>query len=172
LTRSYRDEYNAAPRAGRAIIKNDKERVVMNQRRVWILTACVMGALLIGCQNRNAAEQGSIDWVESFEAGMKEAADTGKLVMVDLYTDWCGWCKRLDREVYTNGEVAKLAKDFVCIKLNPEKDPENGRKFKVQGFPTIIFTDSAGKEIRRVVGYKPADKFLKEMERAKEDAEK
>ncbi|NOZ22769.1 MAG: thioredoxin fold domain-containing protein [Planctomycetes bacterium] len=132
---------------------------------VWVaLMVC-----LVGCGGGAGTEPGGdISWAKSFGDGMQEAANSGKPVMIDLYTDWCGWCKKLDSDVYTNGQVVALAKDFVCIKLNPEKDPENGAKFKVNGFPTIIFTDSDGKEVHRIVGYKPAKDFLTDMKKAKE----
>lgn len=136
-------------------------------RGLW---AALLGLLVLAWGTAVCAED--IAWAKSFDEGMKEAGDSNKPAMVDVYTDWCGWCKRLDKDVYTNADVAALAKDFVCIKLNPEKDKANGSKFKVEGFPTIIFTDAKGNEIHRVVGYKPAAAFLGEMKVAKEKAAK
>jgi thiol:disulfide interchange protein len=115
---------------------------------------------------------GEIVWAPTFEAGVKKAKTKDLPVMIDIYTDWCGWCKKLDKDVYTNAQVVTLAKQFVSIKLNPEKDKKNGKLFKVEGFPAIIFLDSKGKEINRIGGYLPAEEFLGEMQKALDIANK
>jgi len=56
-------------------------------------------------------------WNEGYPLAKKE----GKLILVDAYTDWCGWCKKMDRDTYANADVIKkLNKHFVVIKFNPE----------------------------------------------------
>lgn len=133
----------------------------MNAARVRGLAMALALAL------QGLATAGEIVWAPTFELGMKKAKAKNLPVMVDLYTDWCGWCKRLDQDVYTNREVKALAaSDFVSIKLNPEKDKRNGKLFKVTGYPTIIFTDPSGKELHPIVGYLPAERFLGEMKKA------
>ncbi len=126
-----------------------------------LCAALVAGAVLAG-----AVSAGEIVWAPSFELGMKKAKAKELPVMVDIYTDWCGWCKKLDKDVYTKPDVVALSKEFVCIKLNPEKDKKNGKLFKVDGYPAIIFTDAKGKELHRIGGYMPAEGFLAEMKKA------
>jgi thiol:disulfide interchange protein len=118
------------------------------------------------CGLAGMATAGEILWAKSYEAGLARVRAEKKPVMIDLYTDWCGWCKKLDEDVYPNESVAALSKAFVCIKLNPEKDKKNGKKFKVEGFPTIIFLNTKGEEINRIGGYLPAPKFAEEMKKA------
>ena len=61
-----------------------------------------------------------LQWFEYVE-GYNKAKAENKILLVDAYTDWCGWCKVMDRETYTNAEViAALNQDFVCVKFNPE----------------------------------------------------
>ena len=86
--------------------------------------------------------------------------------MVDYYTSWCGWCKRLDRDTYSSDEIGKYAdENIVSLKLNAEAGEGIGlaKKSGISGFPTIIFYNADGKEIHRVVGYKPAPGFMQEM---------
>ena len=134
------------------------------RRAVCGLAAAVV---LAAC---GSAVAGQIAWAPSYEAAVKKAKAVKKPLMIDLYTDWCGWCKKLDSDVYNKDEVIELSKEFVCLKLNPEKDKKNGKKFQVEGFPTIFFLDSAGKEINKIVGFRPADKFAAEMKKALEAA--
>jgi len=61
-----------------------------------------------------------LQWFEYVE-GYNKAKAENKILLVDAYTDWCGWCKVMDRETYTNADViAALNQDFVCVKFNPE----------------------------------------------------
>src|SRR3989442_1072077 len=83
--------------------------------------------------------------------------------MIDFYTDWCGWCKRLDRDVYAKSKIQeKLSKYVVPVKLNPEKGGINyslARKHGVHGYPTVVFLDSDGKKVESIGGYVPAERF-------------
>lgn len=110
----------------------------------------------------------------SFDAAIEQAKKTKKVVMVDYYTDWCGWCKVLDKKTYTDAEVSKYANsDFVSLKVNAEKGEgvALSKKSKVQGFPTIVFYNENGEEVHRVVGYQEADKFLQSMKIAAANSE-
>jgi thiol:disulfide interchange protein len=132
-------------------------------------------ALLAGCSERAPASDtanNGVQWVTSLEEGLKQAAEQDKPLMVDFYTDWCGWCKELDRQTYSDARVQDKAKQFVSVKVDAEADATNRRKYGVDGFPTIIFLDSAGTEIHRVPGFAPPDPFLKEMDKALAKAEK
>ena len=115
-----------------------------------------------------AAWAGEVKWEKNYDDGLALAKKEKKLVMVDVYTDWCGWCKKLDKDVYATKEVSDLlAKDFIAIKLNPEKSKKNANvaeKFGVRGYPNIIFLDADGKMLSQIGGYVPAKEFLQQME--------
>jgi thiol:disulfide interchange protein len=105
----------------------------------------------------------------AFADAMKQAKKEKKIIMVDYYTTWCGWCKRLDRDTYSSDELGKYADDnIVSLKLNAEAGEGIGlaRQSNITGYPTIIFYNADGKEIHRVVGYKPAPGFIQEMMKA------
>jgi len=62
----------------------------------------------------------TITW-HSFDEGLALAARENKKVLVDVYTDWCVWCKKMDEEVYTDDQIGKIVeKDFIAVKFNPE----------------------------------------------------
>ena len=109
----------------------------------------------------------------TFDAGLAEARMTHKKVLVDVYTDWCKWCKKLDADTYSNSKVlAYLEKTYVPVKMNGEgmgkvaykelkgTETDLTRAFGVRGFPTIIFLDSDGEMITQIATYLDADRFL------------
>lgn len=118
----------------------------------------------------------AVDWQNDYDASLAKAKKDNKLVIVDLYTDWCGWCKKLDRDTYSNMDVErKLTKDFVAVKLNPEKGPKAAKlakEFGTTGFPHIVFVNADGKKVSEINGYLPPKDFLKQLESVTEKATK
>ena len=109
----------------------------------------------------------------SFDEGLKQAKLTGKKVLVDVYTDWCSWCKKMDANTYANKKVSEyLNKNFVIIKLNAEGDGTitySGEKISpaqfaqgmgVTGYPATLFLKSDGQPITLLPGYSEADMFI------------
>jgi thioredoxin-related protein len=108
----------------------------------------------------------------TWDAGLAAAKSSGKPVLVDVYTDWCGWCKRMDKDVYSRSDVREiLDRHFVSVKLNAESSSlaaYQGRSksfrslasgFGVSGYPTTVFLKSNGEHLVNVPGYVPADRF-------------
>lgn len=107
----------------------------------------------------------------TYAEALKLAAKEKKIIMIDFYTDWCGWCKKLDRDTYSSEEIGKYAdENVISIKINADDKGGVGsafsKKLGITGFPTIVFFDADGKEIHRVVGYKPAPAFIQELQKA------
>jgi thioredoxin-related protein len=115
---------------------------------------------------------GDVKW-RSFDAGLAEAKKTHKKILLDVYTDWCKWCTKLDKEVYTNDKVSKyLTKAYIPVKLNGEGTGKVSYKsqtttemglaqsFGIRSYPTIIFLDSGGEPINSLGGFVDAERFL------------
>lgn len=122
-------------------------------------------------------------WNEGYPLALKE----NKIILVDAYTDWCGWCKKMDRDTYANPEVIKkLNKHFIVIKFNPElRDSTynidgqiySARDFYMQlsrgestGFPTTYFIDAKKKSVFIDPGYRDAKTFLQILDKVIADA--
>ena len=104
-------------------------------------------------------EKGSVSEV------LAKAKSENKVVMVDVLTDWCKWCIELDNKVYSKPEIYDFANvNQINYKIDAEKGEgvEFVKKYKVQGYPTILFLDADGNEIDRIYGYVPMKDF-KEM---------
>lgn len=96
-----------------------------------------------------------------------ESAKSGKLIFIDAYTTWCGPCKMLERNTFSNGEVgAKFNTKFINLRVEMESDkdaPELYRTYSITAYPTMLFLDSNGKLVKRVLGYRDAPTLLKDI---------
>ena len=103
-------------------------------------------------------------WSDDYEKSLAKAKETKKNVLLDFTgSDWCGYCMKLDEEVFSKSAFKKFAKEnLVLVELDfphgsplPKKTKAQndalGAKFKVNGYPTQV-----GKEITRWVGYDAA----------------
>ena len=64
--------------------------------------------------------QEKINWM-SIEEAAERCAKEPKMVFIDVYTDWCGWCKRMDKDTFSNPVIAKYMNEhFYAVKLNAE----------------------------------------------------
>jgi thioredoxin-related protein len=151
---------------------------------VLFLTSMVLGAMLtfaIGvmagesaASSKSTAQKGmqQPNWRE-FGAGLKEAEKQEKPMVVDVYTSWCGWCKRMDRTTYADEQVLDYMEEaFVPIKMNAEsKDRAEyageeytyrqiAKGFRITGYPTTLFLNADGSHITTVPGYLKPAQFL------------
>ncbi len=164
----------------------------MTRTPLAILIALAAGLALTACkrQESNAADferprksahaagghaasaAGGIQFASlSYDEALRKAKQENTLVMIDFYTDWCGWCKKLDKEVFSHPDVGQAAQRIVSIRLDAEGNGEStADKYGVTGFPTILFVDGTGKPVRKVVGFVDATELveiLKELGRGK-----
>jgi len=107
----------------------------------------------------------AINWRYNLDDAIRVAKGQNKPIMADFYTEWCGWCKKLDSETYSDSKVSAAAGKFICVKINAEKQPDVANKYGVSGYPTVIFLDSSGNSLLKIPGYLPPDKFLANMNR-------
>jgi TolA-binding protein len=143
--------------------------MIINRRLVCItfLVLCLQQA----CSTRSGF--GQIAWTHSLADARVQAAQK-KLIITDLYADWCPWCKKMDAETWIHPEVLKLQGKYAFLKLNAEKEPEGiqlRKKFGVEGFPTVMLLNPDGTEYDRLEGYLPAEKFLARLNAAVADPE-
>ena len=101
-----------------------------------------------------AAVAGPIEWVGSFDMA-KQSARADQIIFVDVYTDWCGFCRMMDRSVFTDPSVRQYAAKNVFVKINAE-DRGEGTKFaraaRVSSYPTLLVYRSDGTLIGRQTG--------------------
>jgi len=95
-----------------------------------------------------------------------EAAKSKKPMLIDFYGIWCPPCNELDETVFETEGFMTKAKQFVLLKVDADAKGSWKIKdrYKVGGYPTLIFTNSKGDEIYRVVGYRNLKEMLRIMD--------
>ncbi|MFH1460233.1 MAG: DUF255 domain-containing protein [Candidatus Omnitrophota bacterium] len=127
-----------------------------------ILIFAVLLLIISGCaQYQKPVYAGNIDWIKDFTQGAQAAQEQNKPILIDFYTTWCGWCKELDKNTYSDEKVAEFTQKFICIKIDADQYPDLAKEYQVRGFPTTTFLKSDRSLIKSVPGYMPPDKFLK-----------
>jgi len=138
--------------------------------------------------------QEKIKWY-SLQEAIELNQQVSKKFMIDVYTDWCGWCKRMDATTFLNDEVATYVnKHYYPVKFDAElKDSltlgnqtyyfiDNGRRgyhevaaILTKGrlsYPTIVYLDEELKHIGIEPGFKTADQLKKRLEYYREETYK
>lgn len=134
---------------------------------------------------RPDAAESLIKWY-SFEDAYNMTKKKPKKVFVDMYTDWCGWCKKMDAETFHNPVIAEyMSKNYYCVKFNAERrdtvvldgqtfvnpNPNGPRPGSHQlavsllrgkmSYPSFVFLNEKGQMITVVAGYQQAREFEK-----------
>ena len=144
-----------------------------------VLTGCPSGE---SAQDQKPAAQaktaGEI-WTDDIDGAFKAAADSGKPVFIDFTgSDWCGWCKLADKNIFSTSAWTEFSSKVVCLKVD---FPRNGRPdvmtmgkreqlakaFDVKGFPTLVLATADRKALARFsAGHKEAAEFIDEVRKA------
>lgn len=158
-----------------------------------LLTSALLLILGIGISSfaPSKGDPGAVKWM-SFEEAIEKAKVEKKKIFIDVYTDWCGWCKVMDKNTFNDPEVAKVLNEkFYPVKFNAEqrgdinfaghtfKFIENGRSGYHElaasllnnqlSYPTVVFLTEDFKIIQPLPGYRKADEFHKIVKYIGED---
>ncbi len=124
-----------------------------------------------------------VKWL-TFEEAIKKSKAEKRPVFIDVYTDWCGWCKVMDKNTFNDPQVAKLLNEkFYAVKFDAEQKEDvvfdgNTFKFVASGrngyhqlaaallnnqlsYPTVVFLNEDFKMIQPLAGYRQAPEFHK-----------
>lgn len=160
----------------------------MKTKRVYLM----LGLSLILFASAIAQEK--VKWY-SIEEAVQLASEHPRVLVIDVYTDWCGWCKRMDRETFSDPVVAEMLNThFYPVKLDAEgkedvvigdrtfKFVDNGSRgyheiaaIVAKGrlsYPTISYVDGQGRVLEASPGYKTAEQFKVHLAYYKEEAYK
>lgn len=130
-----------------------------------------------------AVRAGDGRWEDDFAKAKAEAAEKGRPILMDFTgSDWCPWCVRLDKEVFSKNDFKKYARENLVLfiadfprgtklpKKEAAQNKELAEKYGVRGFPTVLLVDATGKEIART-GYQEggAEEYVKHLQELLKD---
>jgi len=99
----------------------------------------------------------------SFEQALEEAKASNKLIFMDAYAEWCGPCKYMTANVFTDKEVGEFYNaKFINLKIDMEKGegPALAAKYQVRAYPTLFFIDGDGNVVKKVLGAQQSKKLI------------
>jgi thiol-disulfide isomerase/thioredoxin len=117
-------------------------------------------------QPSSAGQASGLSWGTDLPVALNQARSENKLVLIDFTgSDWCGWCIKFDHDVLSTDKFASYAKSkIVLVKLDfprhkkqdaalKQANQQLSQRFGVDGFPTFVLLNSAGRELGRQTGY-------------------
>jgi tetratricopeptide (TPR) repeat protein len=133
-----------------------------------ILSLAALIALIALAAPLGAGERlpGRADWLDNLPLAQEEAILTRRPVLLTFSTTWCGWCRKLEATVFRDPAFVNLAQHFVPVQVDGDRERGLVGLYRVSGYPTTVLLSRSGKELGRIVGYKPAGQFTGAMRAA------
>lgn len=126
-------------------------------KRISLLTILVIASIGLSAQG--------IDFFKgTWEEALAKAKKEQKIIFMDAYAEWCEPCKKMAANVFTDGQVGDFYnRNFINVKMDMEKGEGRTlqRKYQVTAYPTLLFIDFDGSLVKRAVGAKRSDAFIK-----------
>jgi protein disulfide-isomerase len=125
-----------------------------------------------------ACAKAELNWLTDYDAAQAKAKSDNRLVLLDFTgSDWCGWCKRLNAEVFSKPQFQEYAaRNLVLVELDfprfkqqsetvKKQNEQLAGKYRIEGFPTVIVLNAGGKVVGEL-GYMPGgpDAFIAALE--------
>ncbi len=150
---------------------------------IWV--SCFLAGLLMRptahAQENYTQEKVKVDWM-NWEQAIEKTKKSKKKILLDVYTQWCTWCKRMDEQTFSQPEMAAyINANFYPVKLDAQEKGDIHYRNKVYRFvknssrgyhelaaeilkgrmsyPTIVFLDEEQNVIQAIVGFKTAEQF-------------
>jgi len=153
---------------------------------LFFIVSIIVSTAFINRDTRENPEEPLVKWY-TFDEAVKLNKKNPKKIFIDVYTDWCGWCKKMDANTFNNPTVAKyLNEKYYPVKFNAEqKEPvvfkDYTFKYVPQGargyhelaaallnnrlsFPTVVFLDEEFNMIQPLPGYQQPNTFYPILE--------
>jgi tetratricopeptide (TPR) repeat protein len=136
-----------------------------------ILFLACLSALTMACaaeKRQGSAEE--LRWASDYSWARANAVRQHRLLILDVETDWCTWCRIMDEDVYPSPVVVSaLSQGYICVRENAESDPEGialQHKFRVATYPASVVVEPTDELYVTIYGYRDAQQLLNAIEAA------
>jgi thioredoxin-related protein len=169
-----------------------KRKITLNRLSCAMVCFAIVGMIETTCkkpdQGSTASQKIPVEatprpefgWLHDYKKAQQEATAANKFLLLDFTgSDWCGWCRKFDREILSQPQFKDYAREnLVLLEVDfPRAKPQSvelrkqnlelARQYQVQGFPTIVVLNGNGEKLWQYDGYFPggADAFVAELEK-------
>ncbi|MFH1153311.1 MAG: thioredoxin family protein [Pseudomonadota bacterium] len=128
------------------------------KHRLSTITASAALILLLLVSAAGASE--SIKW-QPYEKGISLAQEQGKEIFLYFYADWCTYCKKMEKETFTNDSVIQyINENFIPISINSDQNQTVASTFSVRGLPTFWLLKSDSTRLSNLPGYVDSERLM------------
>lgn len=135
---------------------------------IEVMKVHLIGIFLLSCASLMANDIAQIPFIEvesseEWEKVFVQARAENKMVFVDAYTDWCNYCHKLDKEVYTDQSVIDYyGQNFINVKFDAESEfgYPKAQELNITGYPTLLYMTPKDEVFKVVDGFVPAEALL------------
>lgn len=117
-----------------------------------------------GNKNKEKSAEQGIQFTDArWAAILKKAKAEKKIIFFDAYTTWCGPCKLLEKNVFSRADVGDVFnKKFINVRFDMESGEglSLSKKYPLEGYPTLLFINSKGKIVKKVMGYQNPEALI------------
>gem|GEM_PF-653582 len=142
----------------------------------FLLKAGLLFFALLLFDATSAQKRGEVDGVKFEQITLsqalikiKKSKKAPELIFIDCYTTWCGPCKKMSDEVFTQKSIGEFFNaNFLNLKIDMEKGEgiTVAKEYNIKAYPTFLILDSDGKEINRIIGSSDGERFIEKVRRA------
>ena len=136
-----------------------------------ILAAAILMGAQAGCGKGRAPAGPGMKWHHSLNEALEQARNDQALVLVNVSSQGCPWCRKLENETLTDAKVRERLRQFVLLKVDAGQQPDLAIRLGAdQGVPLSVVLDAEGNPIAGAPGYMPPESYLKFLAWAEEQA--
>ncbi len=113
-------------------------------------------------------EHGQLRFVADSTIGQQLAKQLGKPCLLFFTAEWCTFCHQMEATAFADPTIGELAKQFVCVLVDADREPGVCRDFAIDGYPTVQFLAADGRRLHRLVGRQSTPQLATGMQAALE----
>lgn len=119
-------------------------------------------AAVVLCQVSEAAE---IPWSTDIEHSLQQAAANNQLVLMEFTADWCVFCKKMEKNTFTNAKVAqRISDNFVAVRVDADQNKDLVKDLGIKGLPAILVVSPDLKVVDRISGFQTAEALIPKLD--------
>jgi thioredoxin 1 len=126
------------------------------------LVGVLLAAAVAVCPGIEAAE---IPWSTDIEQSLQQAAAGNQLVLMEFTADWCVFCKKMEKNTFTNANVAqRISRNFVAVRVDADQNKDLVKDLGIKGLPAILVVSPDLKVVERISGFQTAEALIPKLD--------